>query len=50
MVDGSADHRWVVLGRNGSGKTTMVRVAALYMHPTRGVVEVLGRRLGRVER
>ncbi len=43
------DHRWVVLGRNGSGKTTLLRVAALYLHPSRGVVEVLGRRLGRVD-
>ncbi len=43
------EQRWVVLGRNGSGKTTMLRVAALYMHPTRGIVEVLGRRLGRAD-
>ena len=38
--------RWVVLGPNGSGKTTLVQLASGYLHPTRGRVEVLGRRLG----
>ena len=42
---GSGD-RWVVLGPNGAGKTTLLRIAALYLHPTRGTVDVLGRRLG----
>jgi len=41
--------RWVVLGPNGSGKTTLLRVASLYLHPTTGLVEVLGERLGRVD-
>jgi iron complex transport system ATP-binding protein len=41
--------RWVVLGPNGSGKTTMVTMAAGYLHPTRGQVVVLGERLGRVD-
>ncbi|HEX6567593.1 MAG TPA: ATP-binding cassette domain-containing protein [Acidimicrobiales bacterium] len=41
--------RWVVLGPNGSGKTTLLRVASLYLHPSSGTVEVLGRRLGRVD-
>ncbi len=41
--------RWVVLGPNGAGKSTLMRVAALYLHPTHGTVEVLGRRLGRVD-
>jgi len=40
---------WVVLGRNGCGKTTLVRIAALYEHPTSGTVEVLGQRLGRCD-
>ncbi len=43
------DQRWVVLGRNGCGKTTLLRIASLYLHPTRGTVDVLGNRLGRVD-
>jgi iron complex transport system ATP-binding protein len=41
--------RWVVLGPNGSGKTTLLTVAGARLWPTRGVVEVLGCRLGRVD-
>lgn len=41
--------RWVVLGRNGAGKTTMLQVASGRMHPTEGTAEVLGERLGRVD-
>ncbi len=41
--------RWVVLGRNGSGKTSLLRIASLYTHPTRGEVDVLGERLGRFD-
>lgn len=41
--------RWVVLGRNGCGKTTLLRIASLYLHPTRGTVDVLGHRLGRTD-
>jgi len=40
--------RWVVLGPNGSGKTSLVRIASFQTHPSRGEVEVLGHRLGRV--
>ena len=44
-----AGQRWVVLGRNGCGKTTLLRIASLYLHPTRGMIDVLGNRLGRVD-
>ncbi|MFL6140267.1 MAG: ABC transporter ATP-binding protein [Labedaea sp.] len=43
------DERWVVLGANGAGKTTLLRLAAAELHPTTGVVDVLGERLGRVD-
>ncbi|GEL93389.1 ABC transporter ATP-binding protein [Cellulomonas composti] len=41
--------RWVVLGRNGAGKTTMLQVASGRMHPTSGTADLLGARLGRVD-
>jgi iron complex transport system ATP-binding protein len=41
--------RWIVLGANGSGKTSLVRVCALWLHPSTGLVEVLGERLGRTD-
>jgi len=44
-----AGQRWVVLGPNGSGKSTLLQVAGARLWPTRGVVEVLGERLGRVD-
>jgi iron complex transport system ATP-binding protein len=40
------DSRWIVLGANGSGKTSLVRISSLYEHPSRGTVDVLGERLG----
>jgi iron complex transport system ATP-binding protein len=43
------DERWVILGPNGAGKTTLLNLASARMHPTRGVVRVLGERLGRVD-
>jgi len=44
-----AGERWVILGPNGSGKSTLLQVAGARLWPTRGVVEVLGERLGRVD-
>ena len=41
--------RWIVLGANGSGKTTLLRIASLYLHPSTGVVRVLGGELGRID-
>ena len=37
--------RWVVLGANGCGKTTLLRLLSLYEHPSRGSIEVLGETL-----
>ena len=37
---------WVVLGANGSGKTSLMLIAALYLHPSAGEVVVEGERLG----
>jgi iron complex transport system ATP-binding protein len=44
-----ADERWVVLGRNGCGKSTLMKIASLYLHPSSGDVEVLGEKLGRTD-
>lgn len=41
--------RWLVLGANGCGKTSLLRIAGLYDHPTAGTVDVLGERLGRTD-
>lgn len=45
------DHgqRWVVLGPNGGGKSTLMRIAALLQHPSEGIVRVLGHQLGKVD-
>ncbi|SDC61465.1 ABC transporter ATP-binding protein [Actinokineospora iranica] len=43
------DERWVILGSNGAGKTTLLRLAGAELHPTTGVVHVLGERMGRVD-
>ncbi|MCD2468897.1 ATP-binding cassette domain-containing protein [Streptomyces sp. MBT42] len=40
---------WALLGANGAGKTTLLGLLGAQTHPTHGRVEVLGRRLGRVD-
>ncbi|CAB4599778.1 unannotated protein [freshwater metagenome] len=44
-----ASERWVVLGRNGCGKSTLTKIASLYLHPSSGEVDVLGETLGRTD-
>ncbi|WP_040858554.1 ABC transporter ATP-binding protein [Nocardia niigatensis] len=44
-----AGEHWALLGPNGAGKTTLLRMLGAFEHPTRGSVEVLGERLGRVD-
>lgn len=43
------DEKWVVLGPNGAGKTTLLRLAAAELHPSSGMVHLLGERLGRTD-
>ena len=45
----NSDERWVVLGPNGAGKTTALGMATAQTFPTRGTVDVLDERLGKVD-
>lgn len=40
---------WVVLGRNGAGKTLLLKILAGYLWPSRGEVNVLAERFGGVD-
>ncbi|GAB3565141.1 ATP-binding cassette domain-containing protein [Amycolatopsis endophytica] len=40
---------WALLGANGAGKSTLLGLLGAMTHPTRGTVDVLGHRLGRVD-
>ncbi|WP_083866846.1 MULTISPECIES: ABC transporter ATP-binding protein [Frankia] len=40
---------WALLGANGAGKSTLLGLCGAVRHPTRGSVDVLGHRLGRVD-
>ncbi|GAA4384790.1 ATP-binding cassette domain-containing protein [Tsukamurella soli] len=40
---------WVLLGANGAGKSTLLGLCGAITHPTHGTVDVLGKRLGRVD-
>lgn len=43
------DERWVVLGPNGSGKTSILRLLSFVRAPSRGTVTVLGNTYGAVD-
>ncbi len=43
------DERWVILGPNGAGKTTLLQVCSAQIHPTSGVVGILGEVVGTVD-
>jgi iron complex transport system ATP-binding protein len=43
-----AGEHWALLGPNGAGKSTLLQIMASYAYPTRGQVDILGHRLGRV--
>src|SRR6218665_503788 len=45
---GVGEH-WALLGPNGAGKSTILGFCGAQTHPTSGTVDVLGRRLGRVD-
>lgn len=40
---------WVLMGRNGSGKTMLLKIISGYLWPTSGMVEVLGEKFGEVD-
>ena len=48
-LDVARSQRWLLLGPNGCGKTSLLRIASLYEHPTSGTVDVLGERLGHTD-
>lgn len=47
QVDDS--ERWVILGPNGAGKTTILKLVTANDFPTKGTVDVLGNRLGKID-
>src|SRR5437660_1415763 len=48
-LDIGAGQHWALLGPNGAGKSTLLALAGAQRHPSRGEVDVLGSRVGRVD-
>lgn len=44
-----AGEHWALLGPNGAGKSTILGFCGAVTHPSSGTVDILGRRLGRVD-
>ncbi|WP_433520885.1 ABC transporter ATP-binding protein [Nocardia pseudovaccinii] len=44
-----AGEHWALLGPNGAGKSTLLGFCAAVTFPTTGTVDILGRRMGRVD-
>src|SRR5260370_872241 len=44
-----AGQHWVILGANGSGKTSLLSVLTGYLAPTAGTISVLGETYGRTD-
>jgi len=42
-------HRWVILGPNGAGITTLLQICSSLIHPTTGTIKILGEQLGKVD-
>ena len=41
--------RWVVMGSNGAGKTSLMQICSGFMHPTTGDAKILGYELGKTD-
>lgn len=44
-----SNQRWVIIGANGAGKTSFLKVAAAQIHPSSGSAKILGQQLGQVD-
>jgi iron complex transport system ATP-binding protein len=48
LTVGQGEH-WALLGPNGAGKSTLLALASAQRFPSRGTVDILDRRMGRVD-
>ncbi len=46
---GQGGERWVILGPNSAGKTTLLQIAAARLHPSSGTAGILDEVLGAVD-